>query len=168
MGSYVDVDWTVENRSQFIWHRNVQLKANEVSGLDIKPVKLNFQLQPREQGNIKATFWVPSLKNKSDLFIMFYLEDTEGIFGESLLATIKVDDGKVIKYAEPKDPNDLKQWDLPDEKLYSMASMLVDEGYADFERCFNILKAVNGDIDSARGKLTQIIFSEAQKNQWFD
>lgn len=41
-----------------------------------------------------------------------------------------------------------------------MASILEDEGYGQFEKCFNVVKSVRGDISLARKYLSKLIFRE--------
>lgn len=48
------------------------------------------------------------------------------------------------------DGEDFTQYNLNDEKLLGMASLLVDEGYGSFDRCYNIIRCLKGDIKLAR------------------
>ena len=43
-----------------------------------------------------------------------------------------------------------------------MGSVLLDEGYGDFERCMSVIRVLRGDIVRAREILSQLTFSEAK------
>ena len=47
---------------------------------------------------------------------------------------------------------------MSDEKLLGMASMMVDEGYGTFDRCYAIVRCVRGDLRSAREIASQLMF----------
>lgn len=59
-----------------------------------------------------------------------------------------------------RDTEDFTQYKLSDEKLLGMGSLLVDEGYGSFDRCYNIIRCMRGDIKKARECLSQLIFHE--------
>ncbi len=59
-----------------------------------------------------------------------------------------------------KDTEDFTQYNLNDEKLLGMASLLVDEGYGSFDRCYNLIRCLRGDIKLARELLSNMIFYE--------
>jgi len=43
-----------------------------------------------------------------------------------------------------------------------MASILLDEGFGSFDRCYNLIRCLRGDIKKARDVLSQLIFQESQ------
>lgn len=55
---------------------------------------------------------------------------------------------------------DFTQFNLSDEQLLGMASVLQDEGYGSFNRCYGLIRALRGDINKARDILSQLIFYE--------
>ena len=48
-----------------------------------------------------------------------------------------------------------------EEQLFSMASILMDEGMGSFDRCMMTLRALRGDIKKARSILSEIMFAAA-------
>jgi hypothetical protein len=53
---------------------------------------------------------------------------------------------------------------MTDEKLLGMASMMFDEGYGTFDRCYAIVRCVRGELSAAREIASQLMFHEAQFN----
>ena len=49
---------------------------------------------------------------------------------------------------------------IDEDKLYSIASILTDEGFGSFDRCITVAKACKGNIDDARDVLSKLIFKE--------
>ena len=47
-------------------------------------------------------------------------------------------------------------------QLLNMGSVLLDEGYGDFERCMSVVRVLRGDIVRAREILSQLTYSEAK------
>ena len=47
-----------------------------------------------------------------------------------------------------------------DDQLMTMASILVDEGFGEFERCSLIVRALRGEMDLCRSILSKIIICE--------
>jgi hypothetical protein len=43
------------------------------------------------------------------------------------------------------------------------ASRMADEGFGEFERCFQIIKACKGNEEEAKKMLSQLIFKEHKK-----
>jgi hypothetical protein len=41
-----------------------------------------------------------------------------------------------------------------------MASLLFDEGFGSFDRCYGIVRALRGDLKKAKEVLSQLIFYE--------
>ena len=52
--------------------------------------------------------------------------------------------------------------DLSDEKLLGMASILVDEGFGTFDRCYSMIRALRGSMTNAKENLSQLMFYECQ------
>jgi hypothetical protein len=50
--------------------------------------------------------------------------------------------------------------ELDDEKLLGMASILVDEGYGSFDRCYSLIRVLRGDMNKAKEIGSQLIFYE--------
>jgi hypothetical protein len=46
---------------------------------------------------------------------------------------------------------------LDDDKMLGMASMLVDEAYGSFDRCYSLIRVVRGDLNLARDISSQLI-----------
>jgi hypothetical protein len=49
---------------------------------------------------------------------------------------------------------------LDDDKLLGLASMLVDEAYGSFDRCYSLIRVVRGDLTAARDLLSKLIIFE--------
>ena len=49
---------------------------------------------------------------------------------------------------------------LDDEKLLGLASILVDEAYGSFDRCYSLIRVVRGDLDLARDLGSKLIIYE--------
>jgi hypothetical protein len=43
---------------------------------------------------------------------------------------------------------------LSDEKLLGMASILVDEGFGSFDRCYSLIRTVRGNLSKAKELLS--------------
>ncbi len=54
---------------------------------------------------------------------------------------------------------------MDEDKLYSIASILTDEGYGSFDRCITVAKACKGDVEEARSVLSKLIFKEFKKDE---
>jgi hypothetical protein len=46
---------------------------------------------------------------------------------------------------------------LDDDKMLGLASMLVDEAYGSFDRCYSLIRVVRGDLNLARDISSQLI-----------
>jgi hypothetical protein len=53
---------------------------------------------------------------------------------------------------------------MTDEKLLGMASMMFDEGYGTFDRCYAIVRCVRGELSAAKEITSQLMVHEAQFN----
>jgi hypothetical protein len=80
-----------------------------------------------------------------------------------MTAFIKVvKDHEQHSQSENNDLEDFTKFNLDDDKLLGMASLLVDEGYGSFDRCYNLIRCLRGDLNKARDVLSQFIFQESQ------
>lgn len=43
-----------------------------------------------------------------------------------------------------------------------MASIMVDEGFGSFERCYSLIRTLRGNLERAKEILSQLIFYECQ------
>jgi len=57
---------------------------------------------------------------------------------------------------------DFTKYNLTDEQLLGMASLLFDEGFGSFDRCYGLVRALRGDMKKAKEILSQLIFYECQ------
>jgi hypothetical protein len=63
------------------------------------------------------------------------------------------------------DPRNINQSEfsrLSDEKLLGMASLMMDEGYGSFDRCYSLIRCVRGNLKEAREISSQLMFHECQ------
>ncbi len=108
---------------------------------------------------------------------MFRLKDDDGNFlGQPLIAFIKV---KPDPYSNSSDnsnssitysskisirksslDDDFSKFNLSDEQLLGMASLLFDEGFGSFDRCYGLIRVLKGDLKKAKDILSQLIFYE--------
>lgn len=59
-----------------------------------------------------------------------------------------------------RNTDDFTQFNLNDEKLLGMASILLDEGYGTFDRCYGLIRCLRGDLNKARKILSEMIQQE--------
>lgn len=58
--------------------------------------------------------------------------------------------------------DDFSHFNLSDEQLLGMASLMFDEGFGSFDRCYGLIRVLKGDLRKARDILSQLIFYECQ------
>lgn len=49
-----------------------------------------------------------------------------------------------------------------DDHFFTMAGILTDEGFGEFERCSKVVRALRGDMEACRSLLSQVIICEDQ------
>jgi len=100
--------------------------------------------------------------------MMFKLRTNKKLFiGPTLVLYVKIHSGVEVssfddeqfKSAVDAPLNNGKEF--KEEQLLNMGSILLDEGYGDFERCMYVIRVLRGDIVRAREILSQLTFSEA-------
>ena len=76
-----------------------------------------------------------------------------------MLAFIKIlNENKGNDFEKREKEDQILKLEMDDEKQLGIASILVDEGYGQFERCYNASRCLRGDIKKARELLSNIIF----------
>ena len=82
---------------------------------------------------------------------MFRLRLSETYIGQPLIAFLRLNQ-KPLAQSIGKSAKNLKAdfFNMTDEKLLGMASMMFDEGYGTFDRCYAIVRCVRGELSAAR------------------
>ena len=131
-----------------------------------------------KSGNLNVKIDIPAQFDQNNLVMVFKLKTNKKIFvGPTLVLYVKIvpaqeissfDDGQFV--AEPVSQNGKNDLELVNKgidvytepQLLNMGSILLDEGYGDFERCMSVIRVLRGDIVRAREILSQLTFSEAK------
>ena len=89
--------------------------------------------------------------SSSYLALIFRLRLPETYIGQPLIAFLRLNQkplaqsiGQSLKNSQADFSN------MTDEKLLGMASMMFDEGYGTFDRCYAIVRCVRGELSAAR------------------
>jgi len=97
---------------------------------------------------------------------MFRLRLPNSYIGQPLIAFLRLNQ-KPIAQSSSQSFVKNSQADfsnMTDEKLLGMASMMFDEGYGTFDRCYAIVRCVRGELSAAKEITSQLMFHEAQFN----
>lgn len=103
----------------------------------------------------------------SYLALMFRLRLPNSYIGQPLVAFLRLNQKPIaqsISQSVVKNSQAADFSSLTDEKLLGMASMMFDEGYGTFDRCYAIVRCVRGELSAAKEITSQLMFHEAQFN----
>lgn len=98
---------------------------------------------------------------------MFRLRLPNSYIGQPLVAFLRLNQKPIaqsISQSVVKNSQAADFSSLTDEKLLGMASMMFDEGYGTFDRCYAIVRCVRGELSAAKEITSQLMFHEAQFN----
>ena len=133
-----------------------------------------------KSGNLNVKISIPGEFDQNNLVMVLKLKTNKKIFvGPTLILYVKIvpaqeissfDDGQYQSMPEPAQTNIKNDLELVNKgvdiytepQLLNMGSILLDEGYGDFERCMSVIRVLRGDIVRAREILSQLTFSEAK------
>lgn len=161
----ISVNWKLKNTREIAWNNKMQL----IPIMSSPTVKAIFdsdicQLQGMKSGNLNLKLQIPAVFDQNNLIMMFKLRTNKKVFvGPTLVLHVKIvpavevssfDDGQ-FQEELPKSGNESellkKGLDVYSEpQLLNMGSILLDEGYGDFERCMSVIRVLRGDIVRAR------------------
>jgi len=170
-GSYVTLQWILKNESSVFWPEQGVFLETQSPDLSFPRSPVPHFLSPKEETELSITFQLPPDYARETILLSFTLEDRLGVkFGDTMTAIIKVEKEGIEGEREKKqvvNPDDLTQFKLNDDSFAAMASILYDEGYGSFDRCFSVVKSVRGNLDLARERLTQLVFVEFGKRSYY-
>jgi hypothetical protein len=82
---------------------------------------------------------------------MFRLRLPNTYIGQPLIAFLRLNQKPLAQSISQSVRNSLADFsNMTDEKLLGMASMMFDEGYGTFDRCYAIVRCVRGELSAAR------------------
>jgi hypothetical protein len=82
---------------------------------------------------------------------MFRLRLPNTYIGQPLIAFLRLNQKPLAQSISQSVRNSLADFsNMTDEKLLGMASMMFDEGYGTFDRCYAIVRCVRGELLAAR------------------
>jgi hypothetical protein len=82
---------------------------------------------------------------------MFRLRLPNSYIGQPLIAFLRLNQKPLAQSISQSVRNSLADFStMTDEKLLGMASMMFDEGYGTFDRCYAIVRCVRGELSAAR------------------
>jgi hypothetical protein len=82
---------------------------------------------------------------------MFKLRLPNTYIGQPLIAFLRLNQKPLAQSTSQSVRNSLADFsNMTDEKLLGMASMMFDEGYGTFDRCYAIVRCVRGELSAAR------------------
>ena len=104
----------------------------------------------------------------SYLALMFRLRLPNSYIGQPLVAFLRLNPKPIAQSISQsvsvKNSQAADFSNMTDEKLLGMASMMLDEGYGTFDRCYAIVRCVRGELSAAKEITSQLMFHEAQFN----
>eukprot|EP00347_Sterkiella_histriomuscorum_P004328 403360863 len=174
--------WVIQNQAQIEWPKGiiqlVPVYSQPVVLINVKD--LQATLKPNETEEIQINLFIPKDIKETYQIVMFRLRTQDRQYlGQPLIAFIKVKRDQNSSQ-DSKDENcdsqlqysrvslrkssidDFTLYNLNDEQLLGMASLLFDEGYGSFDRCYGLIRVLRGDLKKARDILSQLIFYECQ------
>ncbi|TNV79687.1 hypothetical protein FGO68_gene1735 [Halteria grandinella] len=160
--NYCTIKWQVQNQAKVQWPQGAQLVLVYSHPVAlVEPQELKCVVKSGDKHDIIVNIFLPKNIAESHQIVMFRIRDKKEYIGQPLIAFIKIDkdtlnrsslrESVLLKHGQPE---------FSDEKLLSMASILVDEGYGSFDRCYALVRALRGDIGKARETMSQLIFYE--------
>jgi hypothetical protein len=82
---------------------------------------------------------------------MFRLRLPNTYIGQPLIAFLRLNQKPLAQSISQSVRNSLADFsNMTNEKLLGMASMMFDEGYGTFDRCYAIVRCVRGELSAAR------------------
>ncbi|CDW84571.1 UNKNOWN [Stylonychia lemnae] len=183
VGTQCTLKWQIQNKARIQWPKGkvelVHIYSSPLALIENK--KLDGILQPNESEEIQVGLFIPKDIKENYQIVLFRLRDKDGyFFGQPLIAIIKVlrnlqsgnlDQSQSLSQSmmrqsvvsiRKSSTEDFSAYNLSDEQLLGMASVLFDEGYGSFDRCYGIVRALRGDMKRAKETLSQLIFYECQ------
>jgi len=158
-GEYLVLRWTVQNQSTQQWPKNHTLRNYHKQDVFFHPISMPARLKPGEIQQLEVHVSLPTdLKGKDKLIMLLGFEDAERYrFGHICVGIIDIEGEEnvfeVSSLAEEGKPQE-------ENVLFQGASQLADEGYGEFSRCLQVLRACKGSLDEARQVLSEIMFKE--------
>ena len=173
----VNVNWKLRNTKQMAWPSQMQL----IPIMSSPTVRCNFdskicQLQGMKSGELKLNIDIPAEFDSSSLVMVLKLKANKKVFvGPTLILYVKINSYDDDQEYEPNlSESNLEKMEqmlrevkrgkdaFNEPQLLNMGSVLLDEGYGDFERCMSVVRVLRGDIVRAREILSQLTYSEAK------